>query len=89
MTAVAEALSAFRARWAHPPVDPADVLERVAVRLDGAPAVYLAIATPPAVRLFRELAPGKFTSCYVHALADVGAAMDLLESRAAVRSRAA
>ena len=80
-----EALAAFRARWDHPPLDVVDVLERVAVRgLDG----YVAVALPPAVRLCRRIGTTRkgeprWSSVYVHRLADVTGAIAVLESRAA------
>lgn len=82
-----EAISAFRARWTHPPLDIADVLERVALRgrWDG----FVAVACPPVVRLFRRIETGvpelaQHTSCYVHSVRGVDPAIDLLESRARV-----
>lgn len=82
-----EAIAAFRTRWAHPPLAVADVLERVAVcgRWDD----YLAIACPPAVRLFRRIRTGivLHTSCYVHSVREVDPAIGQLESRVAAETR--
>lgn len=82
MTDVDAAIAAVRARWQHAPLDAHDVLERVAVRLDGAAEHYSVLAHQGAVRLFRKLPSGVSTSVYVHALAGVDAAIDTLEQRA-------
>lgn len=78
---VEEAIARFRARWAHPPVDPRDVEERVAVRLDycGPETEARVIAFPPAVRVFISRSPGApWRSAYVHDLGDVDAVVDAL-----------
>jgi hypothetical protein len=81
-----DAIARFRARWAHPTLDPRDVLERVAIRFDGEGERYSVVPTPPAVRLFRLCRPAQddtpavFRSAYVHSTREVDAAIDLLEA---------
>ncbi len=75
-----EAIATIRARWDHPIVDPVDVLERVAIRLDDSSA-YSVVATPPAVRLFRRVGDAH-VSRYVHAVRDVDRAIDALVAMA-------
>ncbi len=76
-----EAIATIRARWDHPIVDPADVLERVAVRLEDSSRHYSVVACPPSVRLFLALPEG-FVSQYVHAVRDVDRAIDVLVAMA-------
>lgn len=82
MMTVEEAIARMGARWAHAPVDVRDVAERVAARLgDGEPETFV-VATPPAARLFVRRSDGvRWTSCYVHAVAEVDPALDLLLER--------
>ncbi len=78
-----EAIATMRARWDHPELDQVDVMERVALRFDGAVLpVYSTVVTPPAVRLFRHLDGGGHISWYVHSIYDVDAAIDALETLA-------
>lgn len=76
---VEEALARMRARWSHPPVDRADIEERLAVRLIEAPAAEVLVLGPwpplPACRLFVRHPKG-WRSRYVHAVAEVDAALD-------------
>jgi hypothetical protein len=72
-----EAIAAFRARWAHAPVDRRDVEERVALRLldrDPPPTVVV-LSCLGACRVFAF--NGKaWRSRYVHELRDVDALVD-------------
>lgn len=77
--AFAEALERFRARWAHPPVDRADIEERVALRLIEVPEVEAVVLGPwpphvPACRLFVRRGDG-WRSRYVHSTAEVDEAL--------------
>lgn len=84
------ALARMRARWAHPPVDLADIEERVAVRLgpDGPEARVL--RTRNAARLFVR-GPAGWSYRYVHGPDDVDPALDWIladiANEAAKRSR--
>jgi hypothetical protein len=83
------AIARVRARWAHAPLDPRDVEERVAVRIvdrDIKPENVI-LEDHGACRIFvRRRAraewpprPGDWRSCYVHSVSDVDAALDRLE----------
>jgi hypothetical protein len=85
---VEDALERFRVRFDHPPVDPREVEERIAVRFElGAPATILVVAIdhPPACRIFvlRGRIPQLWSwrSAYVHAIADIDAILDRLLAR--------
>lgn len=73
-----EAIAAVRNRWARPPLDPRDVLERVAVRFEGACAEWSTAQHLRAVRLFRQVT-GRHVSRYVHELDEVDSAIDALQ----------
>lgn len=82
-----EAIAAFRAKWAHPPLDPRDVEERLALRLrDAAGPEVQVLECSPAVRLFVRAGAG-WVSRYVHHVAEVDDMLDFLLVRAAVVGR--
>lgn len=76
---VAEALARQRAKWAHPPVDKADVEERLALRLIDHPELEVRVTGPyrgcPACRVFVRH-PRGWRSRYVHSVAEVDAALE-------------
>lgn len=83
---VAEAIAAFRRRWDHPALDPRDVEERLALRLQDLPDPprLHVMATPPACRLFwlleddEDARRRRWTSAYVHDSGDVDEVLDRL-----------
>lgn len=83
-----EALAQFRTRWSHPPVDPRDVLERVAIRYDGGGVLFSVHAMDHVCRFFRADGfdengkPTAQKSAYVHSTADVDRVIDALERKA-------
>ena len=85
-----EALARIRARWSHPPLDPRDVEERVALRYRdaAAPPRVAVVACRPACRLFvllhddEDIRRREWTSAYVHRTADVDQVLHMLEARA-------
>lgn len=74
-----QADASMRTRWAHPPVDPHDVDERIAVRF-GDDDRWQVQPAPPAVRLFLRRGDG-WTSVYVHDWRDTDRAADELLRR--------
>lgn len=84
---VEEAIARFRARWDHPPIDPADVEERIALRV-GLDRNVVVVPSAPAVRLFIVVSKIpealRYRSVYLHSIADVDAALDALFSPASV-----
>jgi hypothetical protein len=90
-----EAVDAFRARWEHPPLDPHDVEERIAIRRrDAEPASFVVHRTPPpeqACRIFLQLAEAGGTkgrplwsSRYAHSTGEVDRILDALEAAKAI-----
>jgi hypothetical protein len=77
---VEAAIAAVHARWQHAALDHRDVLERVAVRFDGACEAWSAVEHQGAVRLFRKT-PSGHVSRYVHRLDEVDGAIDDLAGR--------
>jgi hypothetical protein len=75
-----EAIACMRARWAHAPLDPLDVYERIAIRFEHHAAwpPFYVMPRSPACRLFIAHAGG-WLSCYVHSMYDVDEAIDWMK----------